>query len=261
MTTEASNDDKAAIPGVPPGYDAIAVSKRLLRGVRAGALATLTGDGTPFATLVNVATDFDGAPVLLMSGLAAHTKNLAADPRASILLAEGGKGDPLAHPRLTVTGRVRRIDAVEERTRLKLRFLARHPKSALYADFGDFAFYRLEIASVHLNGGFARAADFPGVAVLTPLAGTEALMEAEASAIEHMNADHAEAVRLYATKLCGEPDGRWRITGIDPEGIDMAKSNVTGDMTARLPFPRVVSDAAALRDSLAQLASAARAKE
>jgi putative heme iron utilization protein len=257
MTTEASGSEAATFPGVPPGYDAIDVSKRLLRSVRAGALATLTGDGTPFATLVNVATDFDGAPVLLMSGLAAHTKNLAADPRASILLAEGGRGDPLAHPRLTVTGRVRRIDAVDERARLKLRFLARHPKSALYADFGDFAFYRLEITSVHLNGGFARAADFPGEAVLTPLAGAEALLEAETSAIEHMNADHAAAVRLYATKLCGEPDGRWRVTGIDPDGIDMA----AGDMTARLPFPRVVSDAAALRDSLVQLASAARAKE
>ncbi|MDB5532198.1 MAG: hypothetical protein JWO28_513 [Hyphomicrobiales bacterium] len=257
MTTEASGSEAAAVPGVPPGYDAIAVSKRLLRSVRAGALATLTGDGTPFATLINVATDFDGAPVLLMSGLAVHTRNLAADPRASILLAEGGRGDPLAHPRLTVTGRVRRIDAVDERARLKLRFLARHPKSALYADFGDFAFYRLEITSVHLNGGFARAADFPGEAVLTPLAGAEALLEAETSAIEHMNADHAAAVRLYATKLCGEPDGRWRVTGIDPDGIDMA----AGDMTARLPFPRVVSDAAALRDSLVQLASAARAKE
>jgi putative heme iron utilization protein len=225
--------------------------------VRAGALATSSGDGSPFATLVNVATDFDGAPVLLMSGLAAHTKNLAADPRASILLAEGGKGDPLAHPRLTVTGRVRRIDAVDERARLKRRFLARHPKSALYADFGDFGFYRLDVASVHLNGGFARAADFPGEAVLTPLAGAEALMEAEASAIEHMNADHAEAVRLYATKLCGEPDGRWRLTGIDPDGIDMAM----GDSTARLPFQHFVADAATLRTTLAQLASAARAKQ
>ncbi|MDF2115759.1 pyridoxamine 5'-phosphate oxidase family protein [Roseiarcaceae bacterium H3SJ34-1] len=257
MTTEASRSEAAAVPGVPPGYDAIAVSKRLLRSVRAGALASLSGDGTPFATLVNVATDFDGAPVLLMSGLAAHTKNLAADPRASILLAEGGKGDPLAHPRLTVTGRVRRIDAAAERERLKLRFLARHPKSALYADFGDFAFYRLEIAGVHLNGGFARAADFTAEAVLTPLAGAAALMEAEPSALAHMNADHAEAVRLYATKLCGEPDGRWRLTGIDPDGIDMAM----GDLTARLPFPQFVTDAATLRLSLAQLAAAARAKE
>lgn len=254
---EASTSDAAVVPGVPPGYDAIAVCKRLLRSVRAGALATLSGDGTPFATLVNVATDFDGAPVLLMSGLAGHTKNLAADPRASILLAEGGKGDPLAHPRLTVTGRVRRIDAVEERERLKLRFLARHPKSALYADFGDFGFYRLEISSVHLNGGFARAADFPGEAVLTPLAGTEPLMEAETSAIEHMNGDHSDVVRLYATKLCGEPDGRWRITGIDPEGIDMAMR----DMTARLPFPQFVADAAALRGTLAALAAIARARE
>ena len=257
MTTENTEGGTEATAGVPPAYDAIAEAKRLLRSVRAGALATLDGDHSPFATLVNIATDFDGAPTLLMSGLSAHTRNLDADPRASILLAEGGKGDPLAHARLTVTGNVRRIDAEQERGRLKLRFLNRHPKSALYADFGDFAFYRLEIARAHLNGGFARAADFSGQAVLTPLAGAEALIEAEMAAIEHMNGDHAEAVRLYATKLCGAPDGRWRVTGIDPGGMDMA----LGDFTARLPFQRFVADANTLRSALAQLASAARAKQ
>ena len=129
--------------GLPEGYDALAEAKRLLRQIRSGALATLAqGSGYPFATLVSIATDFDGSPILLTSQLSAHTRNLAADPRASVLLAEGGRGDPLAHPRLTVVGRAIRATEPAERARLRARFLGRHPKSALYADFGDFSFWR-----------------------------------------------------------------------------------------------------------------------
>ena len=108
--------------------------------IRAGALATLDREsGFPFASLVTVATDQDGSPLLLLSRLASHTVNLDADPRASLLLAETGKGDPLAHPRLTVIGRAERVEGPNFRS----RFLARHPKAALYADFADFSFVRL----------------------------------------------------------------------------------------------------------------------
>jgi putative heme iron utilization protein len=103
-------------------FDAPALAKQLLRTLRTGALATLDRDaGFPFASLVTVATDLDGSPLLLMSQLSAHTLNLERDPRASLLLAQGGKGDPLAHPRLTVIGRAERT--VEPRARA--RFLAR----------------------------------------------------------------------------------------------------------------------------------------
>ena len=117
---------------LPAGYDAVGECKRLLRATRSGALATIQkAGGHPFATLVTVATDHDGSPILLMSQLSAHTKNLDADPRCSILLSQGGKGDPLAHPRLTVFGAMIKQSDEAARARLKGRFLARHPKSAL----------------------------------------------------------------------------------------------------------------------------------
>jgi putative heme iron utilization protein len=152
---------------LPPGYDGLAEARRLLRAIRAGALATLTQDGFPFASLVNVATDVDGAPLILTSSLSAHTQHMLADPRTSLLLSEGGKGDPLAHPRLTLVGAMGKVEG-GARAGVKARFLSRHPKSALYADFGDFAFWRLEIARAHLNGGFAKAASYEGAAILLP---------------------------------------------------------------------------------------------
>ena len=141
---------------VPPGYDAIAEAKQLLRSIRSGALATLaSAGGFPFASLTTVATDHDGSPIFLLSQLSAHTRNLMADSRASLLLARMGKGDPLAHPRLTLVGRIEKAQDAD-RARLRARFLARHPKAALYVDFGDFGFYRLAGVSAHLNGGFAK---------------------------------------------------------------------------------------------------------
>jgi hypothetical protein len=242
--------------GLPEGYDALAEAKRLLRQIRSGALATLArATGYPFATLVSIATDFDGCPILLTSQLSAHTGNLAADPRASVLLAEGGRGDPLAHPRLTVVGRAFRASEPAERARLKSRFLGRHPKSALYADFGDFSFWRVSIETAHLNGGFGKAADFQGAAVLTAIAGAETLVGAEQGALEHLNEDHADTLQLYATRLAGAGDGHWHASGLDPEGLDLA----CGDRTARVTFPRRIEDPVGLRAILVELAALARA--
>jgi putative heme iron utilization protein len=235
-----------------PNFDGIPLGKHLLRTVRAGALATLDREGGfPFASLVTVATDSDGSPLLLMSRLSAHTLNLERDPRASVLLAETGKGDPLAHPRLTVIGRTER----QAEPRIRARFLARHPKAKLYADFGDFSFWRLGMEKAHLNGGFARAAALSAADLATDLAGADALLSAEAGAVEHMNADHAEALALYATRLAGAPPGPWQATGIDPEGIDL----MAGDRTARVPFPERVTDPGALRRVLKEMADRARA--
>jgi len=255
---DASEARRQQRPGeLPPGYDGLAESKRLLRSVRAGALATLGPEGFPFASLVNVATAFDGAPVLLMSGLSGHTKHLTTDPRASLLLAETGKGDPLAHPRLTVTGTAIRCEDEALRAALKARFLARHPKSALYADFGDFAFWRLEPARANLNGGFARAAEYSGGQVLSDTGDAQELAVIEAGALEHLNADHGEAVQLYAERLLKEPPARWRATGLDPDGLDLA----AGGRTARLVFPERVTGAAQLRKQLAELARQTRQAE
>ncbi len=237
----------------PDDFDPISVAKHLLRATRAGTLATLDRNtGHPFASLVNVATDLDGSPVILVSRLSTHTANLERDGRASVLLAAAGKGDPLAHPRLTVLGEfVRRDDDL----RLPRRFLARHPKSGLYAGFADFSFWRMTAVSAHLNGGFARAADLTAQELLTNLAGAEGLVETEESAVEHMNTDHADAVALYATKLLGAANGAWRVTGLDPDGLDLA----LGDATLRLSFTQRIADGAGLRSVLKDLADRARA--
>ncbi|MGJ4857896.1 HugZ family protein [Labrys sp. La1] len=256
-----SSSDTTRLPGQPvpanqpADFEPVTEAKTLLRRVRAGALATLdSADGSPFASLVNVATDFDGAPLLLLSKLAAHRTNIEKDARISLLLSEGGKGDPLAHARLTVKGLAEIVEEEGAKAHCKARFLARHPKSALYADFPDFSFFRVTVGGGHLNGGFARAALLSAEELLSDVAGAEALRTAEAGAIEHMNADHADAVRLYATKLLGGREGPWRITGIDPEGLDLAFA----DDTLRLVFDKPVLDATALRLTLVHLAEKAR---
>lgn len=241
----------------PADFNPRVLAKTLLRATRAGTLGTLDRNtGHPFASLVNVATDVDGSPLILTSRLSTHTANLEADGRASILLAKTGKGDALAHPRLTVLGTFARIEKESaDDARVRRRFLARHPKAELYAGFGDFAFWRLAIASAHLNGGFARAADLTAADVLTDVYGADELSASEEGAVEHMNADHAEATKLYATKLLGEDDGPWRISGLDPDGADL----ITGDRTARLAFPQRVTTAGELRQILVELAIQARA--
>lgn len=245
-----------------PDFDAKSAAKMLLRSVRAGALATIDRNtGHPFGSLVNVATDSDGSPLILVSRLSTHTANLETDSRASVLLAAAGKGDPLAHPRLTVLGRFVQIAREQpDEPRLRRRFLMRHPKAELYAGFADFAFWRLLIASAHLNAGFARAADLAAADVITNISDAEDLIEAEASAIAHMNEDHAEAVQLYATKLLGAQsgagEGSWRVTGLDPDGLDLAQ----GDTLLRLPFRERVTTARQLREVLADLAKQARGR-
>jgi putative heme iron utilization protein len=238
------------------GFNPISAAKELLRVTRAGALATIDRNtGHPFSSLVNVATDADGAPLILISRLATHTANLEVDPRASILLAAAGKGDPLAHPRLTVLGGFVRVARdTPDAARAERRFLSRHLKSRLYAGFGDFSFWRLQVVSAHLNGGFARAADLKACDILTTIEDAAEIVDIEESAVEHMNADHAGAVQLYATRLLGEADGAWAVTGIDPDGIDLA----LGDQTARLPFDERVTSGRALRGTLAELAAKAR---
>ena len=263
--TNRSNPDRLLPGAMPdrlpetapaPDFDAKATTKKLLRLIRAGALATIDRNtGHPFGSLVNVATDSDGSPLILISQLSSHTANLEADSRASVLLATAGKGDPLAHPRLTVLGRFAKIarDAADE-AHLRRRFLARHPKAELYAGFADFALWRMTVESAHLNAGFARAADLTAADVMTDISGARDLLEIEASAVAHMNDDHADAVALYATKLLGAPAGQWRVIGLDPDGLDLD----CGDAVLRLEFPQRVTAAEQLREVLADLAKQAR---
>lgn len=232
-------------------FDPKRATKRLIREARTGALATLLPGGAPYASLVSVATLMDGTPVTLLSQLARHTKNIAADPRASLLLDERRPGDPLAVGRVSLVGRIVPTDH-EAAAR---RFLARHPEAAGYAGFKDFAFWRIEVESAHLVAGFGRIVDLTPADLHTDTGGAAALAEAEADAIEHMNEDHLDALALYATKLLDAPPGEWRIVSLDPEGCELR----LGDTVRRLDFPAPVTDGEALRKTLVALAQAARA--
>lgn len=143
-----------ANPIRPTDDEARALARRLIEGARFAALGVLV-DGAPFVTRIGIGTDEAGHPLTLVSTLAAHTQALIADPRASLLLGEpGAKGDPLTHPRLTVTVQARFIDKPPA---LRARWLADHPKAGLYIDFADFGFVRFEMITGHLNGGFGKA--------------------------------------------------------------------------------------------------------
>lgn len=241
------------LPAAEAGFDAVGLARTLLRSTRSGALATLDPDGSPFASLTTIATDSDGTPLMLLSRLSAHTRNLLADPRCSLLFSQGGKGDPLAHPRLTVVGRA--LQSGEARVRE--RFLARQPKAKLYADFPDFGFFALDPSAGHLNGGFARAATLSRAELLLDLSGAEGLVAGERGAVEHMNADHADALALYAVGAGGEAGLPWRLSGLDPEGLDL----MAGERTARATYPGPVCDMGALRRVLVEMAAQARQAE
>jgi heme iron utilization protein len=216
---------------------AVADAKRLVRLARTAALATLDPDsGAPLTTLVGVASDFDGAPLFLMSTLARHTRHLAHDARASALLTEEPeRGDPLNHPRATLNGAVEMIaDA-----RVRARYLQRNPKAKLYVGFGDFSFFRLAIDSVHFNGGFGRANALAPADILTSREAEGALGEAEPRLLGAINA-RGEA---FLAGLAGHrPSNRrvWRAIGLDPDGLDLA----AGGSAARLAFPRPARDEA-----------------
>ena len=150
------------------GFDALAIAVSLMLEIRAGALATLGRlDGFPLATLTTLALDDDGVPLIFVSELSAHTRNLLADARFSLLLARAGKGDPLTHARVTLTGTAERTD----RAACKARFLAQTPKAKLYAEFADFSLWRLVPASIHLVAGFGKAHTGPADPLLAALAG------------------------------------------------------------------------------------------
>jgi len=235
--------------------EAIRLAKTLLRTARFGALATLDQeDGAPLATRVAVATDMAGAPVILVSALSAHTRALEVEPRCALLLGEPGKGDPLAHPRLTVKARAEKLErGTEEHAHAERRYLNRHPKAKLYSGFADFAFFRLAPESALLNGGFARAYKLRRDELL-PDVPLETFLDMEQRAIDHMNEDHADAVENYAVHFTSAERGKWMLTGIDPEGIDLAK----GDEVRRIFFEEPLKDAAEVRPALVAMAGKAR---
>lgn len=233
--------------------------RELVRGRDRAALATaLPGPagqaGWPYASLVLVAVDHDLSPILLLSDLADHSKAIASDDRISLLFdGTAGLDQPLTGPRVSLLGRARRTDD----SRLKRRFLAHHPDADLYAGFADFKFYRVAVERAHLVAGFGKirwlsATELADTHLAQSLA---AFATAEEGILAHMNADHADAVQLYATRLLGHPAGDWKMTGIDAEGIDLR----CGGMVARLAFETPLGAPAQARTALVALTAKARA--
>lgn len=225
--------------------------RALVREARSASLSTLDPDGAPHGSLVLVASAPDGTPILLMSRLAAHVRNLASDSRAALLFdATATYPDPLAGPRITLCGR---IDAAED-PELRRRYLARHPTAGLYAGLGDFAIYRMAVMEARFVAGFGRVHRLPGEGLLLADDVWRELAAVEAAIIEHMNREHSAAVGLYANVLLGRDGVGWHLTGLDPEGLDLRR----GPETARLGFEGIIRNPGDMREMLENLARAAR---
>ena len=233
--------------------------RRLLRAADRAALGTIErdgegasdGNGAPYVSLVMLATDHDAAPLLLLSDLADHTRNFARDPRVSLLIdGTHGMASPLAGARATLMGRIERATAPHQLG----RYIARHPDAEGYAGFADFNLYAVRIERAHLVQGFGKIHWIDGAEVRWPAGADLPLAAQETEVVAHMYEDHGDAVRLYATRLLGQPEADWRLTGIDPEGADLA----AGKARARLWFDKPVRDAEGARVELVRLVKRAR---
>lgn len=226
-------------------------ARAVARACKTASLATTMAgqNGQPYASLVLVAFDHDAAPILLLSRLAEHTKNLLGNDRVSLLCdGTGGMAEPLTGPRVSLLGRAAKTEEPRHRT----RFLSRHPSAEMYAGFGDFAFYHLAIERAHIVAGFGRIHwldDYLYNGETRPLA------EAEADILQHMNTDHTDAVQLYARKLLGRSGDGWSLCGLDAEGCDLIRDQ----QLARLSFGRTIATADEARAELVRLVKQARA--
>ena len=228
----------------------------LIRSAGAAALATAerSHDGAPYASLVETACGQDASPVLLLSDLADHTRNIARDARISLLYDGTAPGpDRLAGARVTVQGRASRLADGPRRDAAARRYLARHPGAAAYADFGDFNFYEVTPERAHLIGGFGEIHWLKADSFRYDTGAAAALADAEPEILDHMNADHADAVQLYAA-LAQASGADWRLCGIDPEGIDLERDG----RYLRIAFEKPVLDASSARARLAALAKLGR---
>ncbi|MBB4291105.1 hypothetical protein GGE16_003164 [Rhizobium leguminosarum] len=232
--------------------DARKLARVLLRSARHAAIAVLDPEtGFPFASRVLVATDIDGTPVILVSKLSAHTRALARDPRASLLAGEPGKGDPLAHPRLTtqcLAEPVERGNAFYER--IRTRFLARHTKAQLYIDFPDFLFFRLKPEQASLNGGFGRAYQLDGHDLIIQSAANEEIAAGAAEAVRDLVERHPDVAEMLATRLNAPKSASWRICGIDSSGFDL----ISGDFLLRYEFETLAGDADHICSNISKIA-------
>jgi len=229
-------------------------ARRLIRGAASATLAT-SAEGMPFASLVTPATAPDLSPLLLLSSLSEHTRHLRVEPRCSLLfLGRPESANPQTAPRVTLTGLAEPVPA-EEVPPLKARWLARHPYAALYADFADFALWRIRPGGALLVGGFARATRLRLAQLLPDPPAVAAIAAAESEILAHVNADHPDAVAAIATGLLGGAEGSWRMVAVDTDGCDIASQ----DQVLRLDWPAPVAEPDGVRAALIRAAREGRA--
>jgi len=199
------------------------------------------------------AADRHGCPVFFISSMAMHTQNLGQDPRASLLVAqpEAG-GDPLGAARMTVVGSAAEVPAAEVRD----LYLSRHENARSWQDYTDFAYYRLEVEGVYFIGGFGVmgwvSAEEHGVARPDPLA------ESAAGIIQHMNADHAEALRLISLHHAGEDTDEAAMTSVDRLGFNLRLKSGDRVHGKRVTFLREVTNSDDARGVLIEMVRRAR---
>ena len=218
--------------------------RRLLRRCGPAALATSLR-GAPYASLVLYAVDHDASPLLLLSDLAQHSRNIAFEPRVSLLIdGTAGLPEPLSGPRLTLLGWA---EETADR-RLMGRFIARYPDSKVYAGFADFKLYRVAVERGQLIAGFGQIAWIDGPDLLFSQDST-AIAAAEPAILARVNEDLSETLAGCVARRLGRPGDGWRATGCDPEGLDIR----SGDAAARLEFAAPVATADAVPAALAEL--------
>ncbi|HYD32739.1 MAG TPA: DUF2470 domain-containing protein [Azospirillaceae bacterium] len=251
---DASGPSEGDKPATGPGALARRVMRACDRAVLATALRPDTAGGEagwPYPSLVMVALDHDATPLILISTLADHTKNVLADARVGLLFdGTVGLDEPLTGPRVSVLGRAVRSDEPRHRA----RYLARHPSATMFAGFADFAIYRVAVESAHLVAGFGRIHWIKPDDLLFTSSASHSLANVEGDIVAHMNQDHADAVRLYAQALLGLAGSDWRMIGLDPEGCDLRR----GGVVARVNFERIARDAESARAELVRLVHKAR---
>jgi len=254
-----SGDDSSRPPVREPTH--AERCRTLVEQARSATLCTVAREpsGYPYGSLVTVAVDAQGRPLMLLSELAEHTGNLHARAEASVLLTEalGSHDQPLALGRVTLLGRCSKVDANEAPAAREV-FLAKQPSASYYVDFKDFAFYRLEPEALRYVGGFGR------MSWVTPddyrSAEPDPLTAAAPGILAHMNDDHAAASLVYARVLAGVGEATAAtMTAVDRYGFDLAVTTPSGPRATRVAFDEPVATSDEVRSAMVELVKRARA--
>ncbi|MEE2746414.1 MAG: DUF2470 domain-containing protein [Pseudomonadota bacterium] len=207
--------------------------------------------GWPTGSLVTIATAWNGSPILLLSDLSAHTKNILMDDRASLLIEDDKRlVNPQRSRRVNLIGKIKRL----KDKKFSYRFLARHPEANLYSRFSDFNFFTMDVKDCQYIAGFAQAFEVNAKNIVLQNKDWKEVAVAEQNILEHMNTDHKDSLTLYGNKLLGKRGKYWQLIGIDPDGIELR----CGTSLHRLEFRKRVTNATACRAALISLSKEAR---